>query len=297
MGQSCMRYSNTRSLDFSALSTGVKTQKKLTLKNGTIMYALFQYEKLRLFCFIYGKLGHCEKFCPLRVLQEKKELIPQWGLSIRAPSRRKCILSSHWLREQLIGGVLSERLRNADKMQADKGGHNDDIEMVAEAENMPFVIGRPGIPGPPFAMKLISWNVLGLGQPRAVRRLQHLLKDFNPALGGVEVDDRGSSGGLCLAWHGYLNVSVRSFSSSHIEFIVSMEDSRVWRCTGSYGASEESCQLESWNLLRTLNDCPEISWWHFKFEAVWLTKDSCEEEVARLWSIPADSMLGKLENV
>ncbi|KAA3471353.1 reverse transcriptase [Gossypium australe] len=72
-------------------------------------------------------------------------------------------------------------------------------------------------------MKIISWNVCGLGNPRAVRRLRFMLKQHNPDMvffmktkvnerrmerirrrsgfiNGIDVGADGSRGGLCLAW-------------------------------------------------------------------------------------------------
>ncbi|XP_039028845.1 uncharacterized protein LOC120162846 [Hibiscus syriacus] len=53
----------------------LKRKKKLAKPSGSNTNAMFQYEKLKLSCFLYEKLGHGESFCPLRVLQEKKILI------------------------------------------------------------------------------------------------------------------------------------------------------------------------------------------------------------------------------
>lgn len=53
----------------------LKRKKKLVLGNGKQIYMCFAYEKLSLFCFLCGKLGYNESFCPLRVLQEKQDLV------------------------------------------------------------------------------------------------------------------------------------------------------------------------------------------------------------------------------
>ncbi|KAL4387439.1 hypothetical protein GQ457_09G000910 [Hibiscus cannabinus] len=57
----------------------------------------------------------------------------------------------------------------------------------------------------------------------------------------------------------------------------------VWRCTGFYGAPEVANRVHSWNLLRSLNDCPDIPWLVFRdalndcaladvgFSGVWYT--------------------------
>ncbi|GMJ13760.1 hypothetical protein HRI_005045200 [Hibiscus trionum] len=131
-------------------------------------------------------------------------------------------------------------------------------------------------------MKLISWNVWGLGKPQTVRRLRDCLRDVNPSVvflietklqssvmekvrkkcgfsNGIEVGSRGRSGGLCLAWRGNCQVSLRSYSDRHIDFMLSDDgEGRSWRYTGFYGAPEEQNHMDSWNLLRQLNDCPHI---------------------------------------
>lgn len=43
----------------------LRRKKRILLPTGTSHYVKFSYEKLTLFCFIYGKLGHGEGFCPL----------------------------------------------------------------------------------------------------------------------------------------------------------------------------------------------------------------------------------------
>ncbi|GMI94283.1 hypothetical protein HRI_003097600 [Hibiscus trionum] len=133
-------------------------------------------------------------------------------------------------------------------------------------------------------MKLLSWNVRGLGKPRAVRCLRHALRDLKidviflmetkiydnkmanirRNLGypfGIEVSSVGSSGGLAIGWKANCKISLRSFSARHID--VTFEDDSdgfSWRCTGFYGAPEVGNRMDAWNLLRQLNDCPEVPW-------------------------------------
>lgn len=45
----------------------LKRKKIFLLGSNRIAYAQFKYEKISLFCFLCGKLGHGESFCPLRV--------------------------------------------------------------------------------------------------------------------------------------------------------------------------------------------------------------------------------------
>lgn len=78
----------------------LKRKKRITLPNGSLTYVTFAYEKLTLFCFLCGKLGHVESFCPNRILQENQNLVLGWNISLRAPTKRGSVLSSVWLRKE-----------------------------------------------------------------------------------------------------------------------------------------------------------------------------------------------------
>lgn len=78
-------------------------RKKIVLPNGTIRYVKFAYEKLTLFCFLCGKLGHKESFYLLHVLQDDQELSFSRENSLKAPFRRAVALSNRWLREKGAG--------------------------------------------------------------------------------------------------------------------------------------------------------------------------------------------------
>lgn len=96
-------------------------------------------------------------------------------------------------------------------------------------------------------MKLLCWNVRGLGNPQATRRLQHTLKLYKPQLvflieikldhtrmervqkrcgfhNGLDVSASGLRGGLSLAWNGNYLIQVRSYSNNHIDVEISEED-------------------------------------------------------------------------
>ncbi|KAA3469398.1 reverse transcriptase [Gossypium australe] len=124
-------------------------------------------------------------------------------------------------------------------------------------------------------MKIISWNVRGLGRPRTVKRLKNKLRAINPQilflietklkakemeivrrkLGfscGIEVDADGSKGGLSLGWNNNSLISLRSYSSFHIDADVNDKDSGVkWRLTGFYGNPIERLRSNSWTFLIT----------------------------------------------
>ncbi|MBA0580576.1 hypothetical protein Gorai_022786, partial [Gossypium raimondii] len=93
-----------------------------------------------------------------------------------------------------------------------------------------------------------------------------------------------------FSWKQNCRVSLRSYSGSHIHILINKDsDGKCWRCMGFYGALKELRWVESWNLSRQLDNCPNNGYDHgfilyfvaFKFEVAWLLEPSCEDEVQR----------------
>ncbi|XP_052486336.1 uncharacterized protein LOC128041067 [Gossypium raimondii] len=133
-------------------------------------------------------------------------------------------------------------------------------------------------------MKIICWNVRGLGSPRAVRKLRFLLKQNNPQLvflmetivnekrmeairrrcgftNGLEVGAVGTRGGICLAWREEVQIHLKSLSTSHIDVLVKGEGAHEdWRFTGFYGSPYSQNKNASWGLLKILGQEQEYPW-------------------------------------
>lgn len=131
-------------------------------------------------------------------------------------------------------------------------------------------------------MSTVIWNARGLGCKRAFLLLQQLVADLRPLLLFVceskipcktanwwlsslhfdhvfGVDAKGSKGGLLLFWNNKIDVSLHSYSLSHIDVSVVWE-SINWRFTGCYAPSIPEERLAFWELLfkqykRRNNDC------------------------------------------
>jgi hypothetical protein len=69
----------------------------------------FKYEKLGIFCFVCGIMGHAENKCEVRFAMEHDNGVREWSSEIRAdPRRTGGKLSSRWLREEKGGRSATE---------------------------------------------------------------------------------------------------------------------------------------------------------------------------------------------
>lgn len=76
------------------------------------------------------------------------------------------------------------------------------------------------------------------------------------------VNRNGRSGGLMLLWKDPFDVTLKSFTSGHIDCII-YHGEKMWRFTGFYGHPETACHHQSWELLCRLNgmtDMRGLSW-------------------------------------
>jgi hypothetical protein len=144
-------------------------------------------------------------------------------------------------------------------------------------------IGRGWTPALPEAMKCISWNCCRLGNQTTVQELANLVQIKDPSILFLSEtwmdEDRleilrccfhfsnkfvvkkiNKRGGLVLFWKHDCNLSICSYSLSHIDSIVDNNSDLLWRLTCFYGAPETHLREQSWNLLRTLNSQHSLPW-------------------------------------
>lgn len=124
-------------------------------------------------------------------------------------------------------------------------------------------------------MKILVWNVRGVGNPRTLQTLRHEVRSIKPQVmflceskcnrEGSErlkvelnfeeclcIPSLGKKGGLILMWDEDLQAQVLSSSEGHINVIIKDKEG-WWRFIGFYGNPESHKRKESWELLERLS--------------------------------------------
>lgn len=79
----------------------LRRRKRIVYERDKTSFVYFKYEKVSLFCFLCGRLGHGESFYSLWLAREVQEDDYGWDISLRASPRRMAPTSSRWLRDNL----------------------------------------------------------------------------------------------------------------------------------------------------------------------------------------------------
>jgi hypothetical protein len=90
----------------------LKKNTKVKNKEGGWCEVQFKYEKLGIFCFVCGIMGHAENKCEIRFAMEHDDGVREWSNELRAEPRRSGgRLVSRWLREdrEQGNGVRTEQ--------------------------------------------------------------------------------------------------------------------------------------------------------------------------------------------
>ncbi|PNX97372.1 ribonuclease H, partial [Trifolium pratense] len=241
----------------------LKKDTKVKNKAGEWCTVNFKYEKLGVFCFVCGIMGHAENKCGVRFAMEHDDGTRGWSSDIRAePKRQGGRLSSRWLREDRCGREEQgggERVAqpNFPPENLNMDPSAADVAMNFSTES-PNSIQPPGLPGP---MKILSWNCRGLSTPSAIPNLRNIAQGHQPDIlflsetlskahtmerirvdlkfnSCLSVDVEGRSGGLSVMWRDTIKCSVLNYSRNFINLIVEEKEQREWRLTCYYGYPE-----------------------------------------------------------
>lgn len=132
-------------------------------------------------------------------------------------------------------------------------------------------------------MSILSWNVQGMGNPWTVQHLRSLVKEFSPTIiflmetrvhdseitgfrysfqqyNILIVSSVGRAGGLLLLWKKECDLTIKSYSQNHIDFIVKEDNNTIWRGTSIYGWPKQQEKYRTWTLLRSLRENQNQPW-------------------------------------
>ena len=121
-------------------------------------------------------------------------------------------------------------------------------------------------------MSCLSWNCCRLGNPGTVQELANMVMVKAPSTvflmetwsneeylekvhcylhfnSKLVVQSNNKGGGLVIFWNDDFNVSIKSYSSSHIDAIIKEGTADAWRLIKVYGAPETQKREETWALL------------------------------------------------
>jgi hypothetical protein len=105
----------------------LKRESRVKNQGGEWCTVNFKYEKLGVFCFVCGIIGHRENKCSIRFSMEADDGIRNWSKDLRAePKRRGGRQSSKWLMEENYGSPASvgSQAHGSGEAQVDQSRHH-----------------------------------------------------------------------------------------------------------------------------------------------------------------------------
>lgn len=84
----------------------LKCRMKLKREGGTFSWISFKYERLSMFCFVCGFLGHSDRECSIVYANPEKVIERAYGVWLRAPNKNaeNQNMGEKWLRNGQAGG-------------------------------------------------------------------------------------------------------------------------------------------------------------------------------------------------
>jgi hypothetical protein len=125
----------------------LKKDTKVKDKEGKWCSVKFKYEKLGIFCFVCGIMGHAENKCEVRFSMEQDDGVREWSAEIRAENRRQGgKFTSRWLREDGGGQTAARGGVGSRQSYTSAGSTSLDPNSDDLATNSPSVVNNGALP-------------------------------------------------------------------------------------------------------------------------------------------------------
>ncbi|GAU19381.1 hypothetical protein TSUD_76250 [Trifolium subterraneum] len=254
----------------------LKIEKKIKLNGGKGGVVKFKYEKLGLFCFVCGRLGHAENKCEDKYAMERDDGQRSWSNEIKAEVRRPGgKVGSRWLHEEgrnmadvdasnTSGERGSQQTGPAQTSVASpresRGPENGEIVSTVRGHSPPLrqaAIRQSSsnqdsfIEAPVVERKRRRAASL-VAEGSEVRTNQHFLS--------AAIDVEGRSGGLAMFWKDSSKCRMLNYTRNFINMLVEDEQWGEWKLTCYYGYPERTRRRAAWDLLRALGNMSSIPW-------------------------------------
>ncbi|XP_058734223.1 uncharacterized protein At4g02000-like [Vicia villosa] len=107
----------------------LKTHTRVKNKGGEWCTVKFKFEKLSIFCFVSGILGHTEQRCAVRFAMEEDPGVRGWSAELRPENRKFVGGTSRWLQEEEGGKKFDSPARMNQSPVVGSGGEEVPVEV------------------------------------------------------------------------------------------------------------------------------------------------------------------------
>ncbi|GAU35928.1 hypothetical protein TSUD_69610 [Trifolium subterraneum] len=249
----------------------LKIEKKIKLNGGKGGVVKFKYEKLGLFCFVCGRLGHAENKCKVKYAMERDDGQRSWSNEINAEVRRPGgRVGSRWLHE--------EGRNNADMDAGNTSGERGSQHTGPTQTNM----ASPRESRGPENGGIVS-TVRGHIPPLRAATVRQSSSTQGPSIETPDVSLISNRPILAITNDNTTTTQLTAtptlnegnqFDSDDMDTQVERKRRRVaclaaevedeqwgeWRLTCYYGYPERSRRRAAWDLLRGLGSMSSIPW-------------------------------------